>query len=332
MISEKPRRGTILSFFIDGNLVTFSTYTPIIVLAAVLLDLAFGEVRRWHPLVGFGRWAEICERFCRKFNVQAPATIAMGAASVCLAVIPILVVTVFLDHYLQSRSALLSALFSCLVLYLALGARSLKEHGLAVSTPLFAGDLDLARQKLSWIVSRDTSGLDEPAVNRATIESMLENGSDAIFAAIFWFVVAGVPGVVLYRLANTLDALWGYRNEKYLYFGRFAARFDDLLNLLPARLTALSYCLVGAWKPGIECWRKQAPLWDSPNAGPVMAAGAGALEVRLGGHATYHGELHQRPELGCGKQAQKQDIVAAIALINRSLVLWLLTLVVLANL
>lgn len=311
---------------------TLSDYTPVIVLAAVLLDLACGEVRRWHPLVGFGRWAKFCERVGRRFSRQAPTSLLMGTASACMAIIPILVVTVLLDNYLQSRSALLSALFSCLVLYLALGARSLKEHGLAVSAPLFSGDLDLARQKLSWIVSRDTSELDEPAVNRATIESMLENGSDAIFAAIFWFVIAGAPGVVLYRLANTLDALWGYRNQKYLYFGRFAARFDDLLNLVPARLTALSYCLVGAWKPGIQCWRQQARLWDSPNAGPVMAAGAGALEVRLGGQATYHGELHQRPELGCGKQAQKQDIIAAIALINRSLVLWLLALVVLANL
>jgi len=282
--------------------------------------------------MGFGHWAKVCERFGRKFSAQASAQITMGTASVCLAIIPILVITVLLDNYLQSRSALLSGLFSCLILYLALGARSLKEHGLAVSTPLFAGDLELARQKLSWIVSRDTSCLDEPAVNRATVESMLENGSDAIFAAIFWFVIAGAPGVVLYRLANTLDALWGYRNKKYLYFGRFAARFDDLLNLIPARLTALSYCLVGAWKPGIQCWHQQARLWDSPNAGPVMAAGAGALEVRLGGQASYHGELHQRPELGCGKQAEKQHIVAAIALINRSLILWLLALMILAYL
>lgn len=309
---------------------TLVIFTPVIVLAAVLLDLLCGEVRRWHPLVGFGQWVKLCERYCRKPADQPSKAIFKGTVALALALLPVLTVTVLLDEYLRQQSALLSSVFSILVLYFAIGARSLKEHGRAVAAPLFAGDLKLAREKLGRVVSRDTSHLDEPSVNRATVESMLENGSDAIFAAIFWFVIAGAPGVVLYRLANTLDAMWGYRNDKYLYFGRCAARFDDVLNLVPARLTALSYCLMGTWKSGVKCWFQQGRLWDSPNAGPVMAAGAGALQIRLGGSARYHGELHHRPDLGCGKQAQTQDIIAAIALINRSLILWLLALVVLA--
>jgi adenosylcobinamide-phosphate synthase len=215
-------------------------------------------------------------------------------------------------------------LFNVLCLYLAIGARSLEQHANAVADALERNDLPLARTRVGMIVSRDTSQLDETGVACATVESVLENGSDAIFAAIFWFLLLGAPGAVLYRLANTLDAMWGYRNERYLYFGWAAARFDDVLNFIPARLTALTYLLLGNAKSAWRCWRRQAPTWYSPNAGPVMAAGAGAMELTLGGPAIYHGAVKERPALGTGRTPQGKDIRRAVKLVNRGVWLWVI--------
>jgi adenosylcobinamide-phosphate synthase len=147
-----------------------------------------------------------------------------------------------------------------------------------------------------------------------------------VFAAIFWFAVLGAPGVVLYRLSNTLDAMWGYRNERFERFGWAAAKIDDLLNYIPARLVALTYAVLGKTRLALRCWRTQAPKWDSPNAGPVMAAGAGALGVELGGAAIYHGELHQRPQLGEGVPADANSIDRGWQLVQRGVWLWLLIL------
>ena len=151
---------------------------------------------------------------------------------------------------------------------------------------------------------------------------MLENGNDAVFAALFWFAVAGAPGVLLYRLSNTLDAMWGYRTPRFLYFGWAAARIDDVLNYIPARLTAMTYALLGHTRLALRCWQQQAPAWDSPNAGPVMASGAGSLNIKLGGAARYHGNLEERPALGAGQAPQAADIDRAMTLVKRGAWLW----------
>ena len=210
-----------------------------------------------------------------------------------------------------------------LLLCFALGGRALEEHGERVAEDLAAGNLAAAREHVGWMVSRDTSALDAEGVSKAAVESVLENGNDAVFGALFWFFLLGGPGALLFRLANTLDAMWGYRNARFLRFGAAAARLDDLLNWLPARLTACSYALFGNLRRGLACWRTQAPQWDSPNAGPVMAAGAGALQVSLGGAAIYHGKLEVRPALGEGPAPQATDIRRALALVRFSLRLWL---------
>lgn len=283
---------------------------PLAALAAVLVDHLLGEARRWHPLVGFGRLAVLIERRLNRRRLPG------GALAWLLAVGPF----VALACWLRPNAPFA---VDVVLLYFSLGARSLTEHAAAIAGPLREGRLDEARQRVGCIVSRDTSALDATGVATAGVESVLENGNDAIFGALFWFALFGGPGALLFRLANTLDAMWGYRNERFILFGRPAARIDDALNWLPARLTALSYALFGQTRQALACWRTQAPIWDSPNAGPVMAAGAGSLGVRLGGAAIYHGQEEIRPALGTGPAPVAADIERAITLIRQSLCLWL---------
>ena len=287
----------------------------LIMTAAVALDWLLGEPRRLHPLVGFGRLAEGIER--RLYGVTATpfARRLRGAIAVVLLLAPFTAAAAWLDAL-----PVMGSVFSVVLLYFTLGHKSLHDHARPVAVALAAGHKGEARRQVSRMVSRDSAAL---AVAPAATESVLENGNDGVFGALFWFAVAGAPGAVLYRLANTLDAMWGYRNARYYYFGWAAARLDDLLNYLPARLTALTYALLGNARQALVCWRDQAGAWDSPNAGPVMAAGAGALGVAIGGPARYEGEWHERPRLGVGPAPEVVDIERALKLVRHGVGLWL---------
>ena len=294
-----------------------------IVLIAYILDLLVGEPRRWHPLVGFGNVANWLENKLNLVpNKSSFLTRLWGLIAWALLILPIVVFFYWLEAQVLSTQG--GFILGVVCLTFAIGTKSLIQHARAVADALKASDLILARKKIAMIVSRDTSNSDEKAINIATIESVLENGSDAIFAAIFWFVVLGAPGVVLYRLANTLDAMWGYRTERFNSFGWAAARIDDILNWLPARLTGLSYAVAGNIRSALLSWQKQAKLWHGINPGVVMASGAGALNIKLGGAAVYHGENIERPELGCDNTPQVKDIDRSIQLVNKSIVIWLL--------
>ena len=296
-------------------------HSAFLMVCALLLDRLLGEPRRWHPLVGFGNLAAWLEQ---RMNGRAHSALRLRAHGVLawgLVIAPWLVFT-----WLLWRQPLLQQLAGVLVLYFALGMQSLGEHAGRIRQALQADDLALARLRVGEIVSRDTAAMQGQDVARAGVESVLENGCDAVFGALFWFALAGAPGVLLYRLANTLDAMWGYRTPRYRYFGWAAARLDDALNFIPARLTALTYALLGNTGVALRCWRQQARAWDSPNAGPVMASGAGSLALMLGGAANYHGVCEQRPALGAGNVPDAADIARATALVQRGAWLWVLLL------
>jgi len=296
----------------------FYTVLPILTcLIALILDRLFGEPK-YHPLVLFGNIAGWLE--CRLNNRRSRVN---GAISVLVVVgFPVAIVLYF---QLFISNIWLQSLLDIAVLYFVIGWQSMKQHTSAISTPLLNNDLANARFHLSMIVSRDTSQMNEPQIVGSTIESILENGHDCVFASLFWFLVLGPAAALLHRLMNTLDAMWGYKNERYYQFGYFAARFDDVLGYLPARLTGLSYALSGCCKAALASWHQQIGQHKSPNAGLVMASGAGALNIVIGGPTSYEGVLLDKPYLGSGTPAQAKDIQRSIILVEKALLVWLIS-------
>ncbi len=286
----------------------------LIVIGALLCDRLFAEPRRYHPLNGFACWANWLQK---KFNNR---TRLRGVLAVILALLPICVLVPILSTC--------GACVGLVVLYLAIGYQSLLEHVNAVETALLANDLPQARSKLALIVSRDTQELSADECAQAALETLLENSLDALFASIFWFVVAGPIGVLIHRWVNTLDALWGYKTPIFKQFGWAAARLDDVLNWIPARLLAVLMCLFAGkhYQHAMNCWQQQAKHCASPNAGVVICTGAGALKVRLSRRANYHGQWHIKPIMGVGPFATSTDIANAKRLVSRCvwglLILW----------
>ena len=204
-----------------------------------------------------------------------------------------------------------------LLCYQMLAARQLRVEALRVYHTLVADDLTGARKAVSMIVGRDTERLDVAGVTRAAVETVAENTSDGVVAPLLWMAVGGPVGGVLYKSVNTMDSMVGYRNERYEFFGRFAARVDDVCNWVPARVTGVLMCLAaplagldgrGAWRILARDRRNHA----SPNAAYPEAACAGALGVRLAGPTSYFGVLHDKPTIGdATRPIRPHDIVAA---------------------
>lgn len=274
-------------------------------------DRVLGDPRRWHPVAGFGRIAALLERHIyadsRVRGVGYVALLVGGASAIaCVA------------ERLASRPTA-RVLLTAAVAWAVLGGRSLDREAAAVHALLDSGDLTGAQQRLRNLVGRDTSVLSPYDVARAVVESVAENTSDAVVATYFWAAVAGVPGVVAHRAANTLDAMVGHHNDRYERFGWAAARLDDLLGLPGARLAGALTVLLGPRRRGaLRAWRRDAARHPSPNAGVVEAAFAGALGIRLGGINTYYGDRREaRALMGHGRAPVPADIPAARELARR---------------
>lgn len=294
-------------------------------LLALLLDRLIGEVKSYHPLIVFGNYANFLEQ--RLNSKRTKSTKLTGAIAWLLAVFPFVVLSLLSDFSVGYQ-----ILVDVIVVYFCIGLNSMEQHALKISRPLDCGDLQKARKACAMIVSRDVNDLSETEIVRATVESVLENTNDAVIASLFWYVIGGLPLVILHRLVNTLDAMWGYRNQRYEYFGKFSAIMDDLMAWPTAKITALLFALQGLRKGlffrAIINAYQQSRKYKSLNGGWVMASGATVLGVSLGGSNLYHNTVSANAILGQGRTVKKQDILASIRLMNTSVLIWLVILFV----
>jgi len=289
-----------------------STSTAAGLLLGFWADRVLGDPQRYHPVAGFGIVATALERRTyadsRGRGAAYTAMLVGGAATLGIVAEHLTV------HHPVARTAA-----TALATWVVLGGRSLEREADAVHAHLAAGDLPTARQRLTHLVGRDTAALDGSQVARAVIESVAENTSDAVVAPLVWGAVAGIPGLLGYRAANTLDAMVGHHNARYERFGWASARFDDLVNLPGSRLAGALATLVGGRPRGAaRAWNHHAGRHPSPNAGVVESVFAGSLGIRLGGTNTYYGDrIEHRAVMGDGRPPGPADIPRATRLAAR---------------
>lgn len=301
---------------------------------AFLIDTIIGDPRtQYHPVVLMGKLIALLEHCFYRADDSDNKKFVMG--------IMLVIITLLISYEVAAAIMMLSyqipfswgsAAVGGLLLSFTISPNSLAKAGKGIYALLIMGELTEAREKVGWIVGRDTKDLDDAEIARATIETIAENTVDGIIAPLFFFVLGGVPLAVLYRAANTMDSMIGYKNEKYLYFGRGAAKLDDVLNYIPARITAMlflfSALILGFdYRNAYRIMQRDAAKHPSPNGGYAEATMAGALHIRLGGMNSYFGRKSFRAYMGDAMVLiVPQHIMAAIRMMYTATVLFIIVL------
>lgn len=292
------------------------------VIAALLLDHCLGDPRTpWHPICLLGRLNRRLENWLYPLGFTGGVLLTLLSTAIAVSSTLVLLwmaASIHLAVYLAVNT---------LIIFFAVSARSMVQHALAVHAPLVAGDLETARQALALIVSRDIAGMDQEMLIRSTVESVAENFTDGVLSPVFYAAFGGAAGAMLFKAVSTLDSMIGYRNERYERFGKFAARTDDLLNFIPARL-ALLLIPAAACRSRLNAGnarrvgRRFRTAHASPNSAHSMAAFAGALGTRLGGAATYFGVRKDKPYIGDGTRIDDATLITdATGLFTRATIL-----------
>lgn len=301
---------------------------------AFLIDTIIGDPRtKYHPVVLMGKLIALLEHCFYRADDSDNKKFVMG--------IMLVIITLLISYEVAAAIMMLSyqipfswgsAAVGGLLLSFTISPNSLAKAGKGIYALLIMGELTEAREKVGWIVGRDTKDLDDAEIARATIETIAENTVDGIIAPLFFFILGGVPLAVLYRAANTMDSMIGYKNEKYLYFGRGAAKLDDVLNYIPARITAMlflfSALILGFdYRNAYRIMQRDAAKHPSPNGGYAEATMAGALHIRLGGMNSYFGRKSFRAYMGDAMVLiVPQHIMAAIRMMYTATVLFIIVL------
>ena len=298
-------------------------------IAGIVLDIIVGDPHGLpHPIRAIGKLVALFEKALYR-SKRAGAKVAAGALlwAVTLIVTTLVTGAVFVGAYLINPYAGLVA-ESILVFYI-LAAGSLKNESMKVYDRIEKGDAEGARDDLSMIVGRDTKELDEPGIIRAAVETVAENTSDGVIAPLIYCAITGPVGGMIYKAVNTMDSMIGYRNERYEYFGKVAARADDVFNILPSRISAL-FMIAASFLCGLfdkNCsgrgafaiWLRDRYAHKSPNSAQTESVCAGALSIRLGGDSAYGGRLVKKPYIGDDKRpVEKEDIKRACRLMFAS--------------
>ncbi len=281
------------------------------ILIAFALDLLIGDPR-WlpHPVRGIGWLAIRLETICRRL-IPPPRLAGIGVVLLLLGIIGFS--SWWLLRLAEEIHVLVAEGAAVYLIYIAIASRDMVKHSIQVFHSLSRNDLPSARQNLGMIVGRDTENLDEPGVARATVESVAENMVDGTAAPLFFAFILGPIGAILYRTVNTLDSIFGYRSQRYLYFGWAAARLDDVINYIPARIAAPMICLAaasrgrGQMKNAWRILRRDGGNHGSPNSGLPEAAMAGALDIQLGGAVSYQGQAADHPKIGERQQEPRKE-------------------------
>lgn len=272
--------------------------------AAFLLDTLLGDPHTLpHPVRWVGRLAAVMERFWSgRYGRNRRSGFAAGVSVLLTGGLPCLL----LLYLARAIHPAVYVLTSAVILYYSFAIRDLASHALRVKKALQNGDIHKARRRLSFMVSRETGQMNESEIIRSTLESLSENFSDSVAAPLFFGMIFGPTGAWLYRILNTLDAMWGYKNDLYLDFGFTAARADDAVNFIPARMSALLLSAAAVPYPdlsgrnALKTVRIDAKKHASPNSGYPEAAAAGALAAGFGGKVVYNGKPRNNPEIGKG--------------------------------
>jgi adenosylcobinamide-phosphate synthase len=287
-----------------------SVYYTIIALAlGFLLDQLLGDPEGWpHPIVGFGWLISFMEKRLNKGQYL----IAKGALMTLTLVFSIYFITTKCLEFLEQTQPVLGGISTAILVFYCLSAKTLRKEVRLVFRVLNSS-LENGRKQLSRIVGRDTNKLSAQQIRTSALETLSENLSDGVIAPLFWFALLGVPGMLAYKMINTLDSMIGYKNDKYLLFGKFAARLDDAANFIPARLTALIMLIVSNQTGKLKTVFQNGKNHASPNSGYPEAALAVILNCRFGGPNYYFGDLVQKPFIGTNdRELTSQDMNKAL--------------------
>ncbi|MFK7001033.1 adenosylcobinamide-phosphate synthase CbiB [Flavobacterium oreochromis] len=308
----------------DNAVILFS----IPLLLGYLFDLLLGDPRKLpHPIRLFGNLIYFGEGILNKGSFR----IAKGVLLTLLLCTAVFTFFYFISNLLLALHPLYYILFTTVFVFYGLANKSLLQEGKEVFTTLQEKGLEAGRKRLAWIVGRDTTSLSENQIRIAVFETLSENLSDGVIAPLFYYALGGLPFMMVYKMINTLDSMIGYKSDKYFYFGKFAARLDDVTNYIPARFTAFLMIVISGKLDLFSFVLKFGKQHASPNSGYPEAALAGIMNCRFGGPNTYHGKIVDKPFIGTNPRTIAHSEIKRVSRINHSVTFLAIVVILIIN-